>query len=474
MSNLRPFCMPKWGIEMTEGTIAEWMVDEGAAFKKGDLLCLIETAKITNEVEAERDGVMSRIVVPAGGGAEPVGALLGVFGDGSEDAAALDAFVDGFVPADSSGSAGKKSAKKTETATPAPEAAPKKQPIKIDTNRPISPEALKLAEAEGVDITDIEGSGRAGRITFQDVQQALRGPASPALRGPVELVAEDRSVFASPLARRIAAQNDIALGKITGTGPRGRISKKDVLALLETAAAAPNAEFRLVDNRPKPVPFDNVRKVVARRLTAAKQELPHFYLRISVKADAILALRKTANLVLGAKASVNDYIVWASAKALAQHPDVNVQLHGEEIHQFPHADVAVAVASPKGLVTPIVRQANRMRIDQVATKTRELIDKANAGRLSMEEMSGGTFTVSNLGMFGIEQFDAIINPPQCAILAVGAAQRQPVETDAGAVAFETRIQLTLSVDHRAIDGAAGAQFLATLKGLIEDPEHLFA
>ena len=168
------------------------------------------------------------------------------------------------------------------------------------------------------------------------------------------------------------------------------------------------------------------------------------------------------------------YIVKAAAVALARHPDVNVQVHGEELHLFPHADVAIAVASPKGLVTPVVRQADRMRIDQIAAETRRLIDKAMAGRLSMEDMDGGTFSVSNLGMMGVEQFDAIINPPQGAILAVGAAMRQPVETVDGDIAFESRIALTLSVDHRAIDGAAGARFLQTLKGLIEAPEGLFA
>ena len=474
MSTLRPFCMPKWGIEMSEGTIAEWMIAEGDSFKKGDVLCLIETSKITNEVEAERDGVLSRIVAPVTGEAEPVGALLAVFGDGSEDAAALDAFVEEFVPAQSTGTAGKKSAKKG-NAKDAPAAAPTvgKTPIKIDTNRPISPEALKLAEAEAVDIATIDGSGRNGRITFQDVQQALRGPASPVLKGPLTSTEEDRSVFASPLARRIAAQNGIALAGVTGTGPRGRICKADVLALLEASGGLRSAEFSLVDNTPRAVPFDNIRKVVAQRLTAAKQEIPHFYLRISVRADALLALRNTANLVLGAKASVNDYIVLAAGKALAQHSEVNVQLHGEEVHRFPHADVAVAVASPKGLVTPIVRQANRMRIDQLAEKTRDLIEKAQAGRLGYDDLNGGTFTVSNLGMFGIEGFDAIINPPQCAILAVGAAARQPVQKENGGIEFASMIPLTLSVDHRAIDGAMGAQFLATLKNLIEEPEQLF-
>src|SRR3546814_731413 len=165
-------------------------------------------------------------------------------------------------------------------------------------------------------------------------------------------------------------------------------------------------------------------------------------------------MRKTSNLILGRKASINDYVIKAAAMALARHPDVNVQVHGQEIHRFPHADIAIAVASPKGLVTPIVRQADRMRIDQIAGATRALIDKAAAGRLGFEDMDGGTFSVSNLGMMGIEDFAAIINPPQGAILAVGGITRQPVETAEGGIAFESRIAMTLSVDHRAIDGPA--------------------
>lgn len=474
MSTLRPFCMPKWGIEMTEGTIAEWMVAEGKPFKKGDVLCLIETSKITNEVEAERDGVLSRIVVPAGSDAQAVGALLALFGDGSEDAATLDAFVAGFVPAESTGSAGRKTAQKSASApTPAPTPVPARQPIKIDTNRPISPEALKLAEAEGVDISDIEGSGRNGRITFQDVTRAMRGTATPNLGGPLPLPGEDGSVFASPLARRIASQNGIALAGITGTGPRGRISKADVLALISDHRAA-GKPFTMAANTPKIVPFDSVRKVIAQRLTEAKQNIPHYYLQANAVVDALLALRKTANLVLGIKASINDYLVLACGKALADHPNVNVQLRGNDVHQFPHADISVAVASPKGLVTPIVRQANRMRIEHVAAATRDLIDKANNGRLSMDDLEGGTFTISNLGMFGVDGFQAIINPPQCAILAVGATTRAPIETSDGDIAFVTQLTLSLSLDHRAIDGAAGAQFLATLKAYLENPETLFA
>lgn len=472
MSNIRAFCMPKWGIEMTEGTIAEWMVSEGDAFRKGQVLCLIETAKITNEVEAEFDAVAKRILVGSGGDAEPVGALLAVFADADASDSDIDAFVAGFKPADTAVAA--------KTGGGQPAAAPAAKPaakVKIETNRPISPEALKLAEEEGIDLSGIEGSGRGGRIAYQDVHQALRLEVRPVLRGTAVLAEDDAKAFASPLARRIAALHGISLASIVGTGARGRISKADVLALVSATAAAAvgfgTPDFALVANPPRVEGFDRVRKVVALRLTEAKQQIPHFYLRVSARADELMALRKTANLVLGCKASINDYLVKAAALALVSHPDVNVQVHGEELHKFPHADVSIAVASPKGLVTPVIRQADRMRIDQLAAESRRLIEKAMTGRLGMEDMEGGTFSVSNLGMMGVEQFDAIINPPQAAILAVGAVTRQPVETAEGNIAFESRIALTLSVDHRAIDGAGGAAYLQTLKGLIEAPEGLF-
>lgn len=465
MSKLRAFTMPKWGIEMTEGTIAEWMVKEGESFTKGQILCLIETSKITNEVEAEYDAVAHRLLIPAGGEAEPVGALLAIFGDADANPAEIDAFIATFRPA---GEAGMAAPSAPEPAVPSASLPPPRLARRIETNRPISPEALRFAQEQTVELDTIEGSGRNGRITLQDVMHASRPPAALRPGGSIPLMAaaEPEKLFVSPLAQRIATQHGVDLSGISGTGPRGRICKADVLALIQpdTPSSALGQPFIPVDNSPAILPMDKIRKVVAQRLTTAKQTIPHFYLRMQARVDALLDMRKTANLILDSRASINDYLVRAVAIALARHPDVNIQVHGESIHRFPHADVAIAVASPSGLVTPIVRQADRMRVDQIALETRRLIDKAQAGKLGYQDMDGGTFSISNLGMFGIDQFDAIINPPQGAILAVGAILRQE---------NESRMALSLSCDHRAIDGALGARFMATLRELIEAPEALF-
>jgi pyruvate dehydrogenase E2 component (dihydrolipoamide acetyltransferase) len=463
MANIKPFCMPKWGIEMTEGTVAEWMVKEGDAFTKGQTLCLIETDKITNEVEAEFDAVVKKMIVPAGGDAQAVGVLLAVFADADTSDAEVADYISNFKAANVSVAA--KAA--APVAAPALIAASKK----IETNRPISPEALKLAEELGLDLADVQGSGKNGRISYQDVSQAARPTASPTLKGAADLALGNESYYASPLAKRLAALHGVALGSIKGTGPRGRISKADVLALVLTPTST--APFVAGENRAQIVPMDKIRKVIARRLTESKQNIPHFYLRMSVAVDDLLALRKTANIVLGAQASINDYLVRAVAVALSRHGDVNIQVHGDAVHHFAHADIAIAVATDKGLVTPIVRSADLMRIDQIAGATSALIAKAQADKLVYADMDGGTFSISNLGMFGIDQFDAIINPPQGAILAVGGITRVLAEQADGEAVFESRMALSLSVDHRAIDGAAGAKFMATLKGLIEAPEGLF-
>lgn len=485
MAKLRAFAMPKWGIEMTEGVVAEWMVGEGQAFAKGDLLALIETDKITNEVEAEADGVFARLVAEPGQTYQ-VGELIAVLTAPDETATAeeVDAFIAGFQPADTkvASKAGKKPAEapapktKEPVAGPKPESAPPKVDIPADAN--ISPAARALAEEKGVDIAGIAGSGPKGRITFQNILQASLPPAPPPSGEPVDITPAGASldaIYASPLAKRLAAQHGVDIGQLKGTGPRGRICKADVLALVsptpEPASAA--TEGRAEPGSVRIVRMSSMRKAIAKSLSHSKSTIPHFYLRAKVRMDAVIVLRAQAKAATGEAPSINDYIVRACAIALTRHPDVNIQVHGDEIHHFASADIAVAVATDKGLITPIVRGAEGKPVAAISREVKALAEKARAGKLMPEEYRGGSFSISNLGMFGIDQFDAIINPPQGAILAVGASVRQPVEVD-HALAFASVAELSLSCDHRAIDGAVGAEFMRTLKGLLEAPAQLTA
>ena len=462
MSGLRAFTMPKWGIEMTEGTIGQWMLAEGASFARGEVLTLIETDKITNEYEAEHDGLMARILVKEGE-TRPVGALLAVFADAgtSPDSASIDNFIAGFRPAGAAAEAPSPTA-------PAPAAtAPAAPATAIPPDMAISPAARTLAQAQAVDVSRLTGSGREGRITYQDVAQALAPPPPPRGTAPVDIQPRSTAldhVHASPLARRIAVQQGIDLSGITGTGPRGRICKADVLALTRPAAPPARPDVEVVAMSP-------MRKAIARQLSLSKSSIPHFYLRNTVRVDALMAMRARAKQATGEAPSLNDYLIRACALALAAHPDVNIQVHGDEIHRFAEADIAVAVATDKGLLTPIIRGAQAKSVAAISAEMKALAARARAGRLAAEEFQGGSFSLSNLGMFGIEQFDAIINPPQGAILAVGAARPQTTSLD-HALAFVTTLSLSLSCDHRAIDGAVGAKFLAELSRLIETPEAL--
>ena len=490
MAELRAFAMPKWGIEMTEGVVAEWLVEEGKPFKKGDLIALIETDKITNEIEAEADGMFPRLIAEKGGTYQ-VGELIAVLtsADAAPGADEVDAFITAFAPAAAAGVAAKAGtpapapAAKAADVPAAPAPAPAKKAISIPADANISPAARAFAEEQGVEIAGLAGSGPKGRITLQDVQQASLPPASIGGGAPVDLTPVGNSlgdVFASPLARRLAVQHGVDLGGITGTGPKGRICKADVLAKVAPAAtpspamaspataAAPMDFARPAEGSAEIIKMSPMRKAIAKALSHSKSTIPHFYLRSKVRIDAILGLRAQAKAATGEAPSINDYIVRACALALMQHRDVNVQVHGDEIHRFTSADIAVAVATDKGLITPIVKGADRLSVAGISREVKALAEKARTGKLQPEEFQGGSFSVSNLGMYGIDQFDAIINPPQGAILAVGAGTRQPIEIG-NALAFGTIVEISLSCDHRAIDGAVGADFMRTLKQLIEEP-----
>ncbi|MFN3425571.1 MAG: dihydrolipoamide acetyltransferase family protein [Novosphingobium meiothermophilum] len=482
MAKLKAFTMPKWGIEMAEGTIAEWMVAENAPFTRGTVLTLIETDKITNEVEAEADGRFVRILAKAGE-TYPVGALLAVLSDGGEaDAAEIDALIAAFRPSDTSfdPDAG-------QPAAAPPHAAAASAEIVVPEGIAISPAALVQARELGVDLAGVQGSGRNGRISAQDVHQAARAPVQPALVGVFPLL-PDGPVMATPVARRLAMLHELDLAKVSGTGPRGRVRKADVLAAIanarpatpepvtsaaSTAPMAAQAHAVAVvstggPGAPDIVPMSSMRRTIARRLSQSKQEIPHFYVRRRVRADRLLAHRAAST---ADKPSVNDYLIRAAALALLEVPAVNIQVHGNDIHRFHQADISVAVATDRGLVTPIVFGADDLSLAQIAAAMKGLAQKARTGKLRPEEIAGGSFSLSNLGSFGVEQFDAIINPPQGAILAVGTVRPEPIDDD-GAIRIVPVMNLSLSCDHRAIDGADAGRFMAALARLIEQPELL--
>ena len=456
MANLKAFTMPKWGIEMSEGTVAEWMVAERECFSRNAVLTLIETDKITNEIEAEADGCLVRLMAQAGE-VYPVGALLAVYGDPDSSAEEIDAFVDSFKGGGRSTNAVASVAPSLVSETvvmPEPTQAP------ATDRRKISPAGHAEAIARGFDITTISGTGRGGRISLQDVLQATRDEKSLSLSGAYELTPLSTS-FASPMARRLAAMHGVDLSGLQGTGPRGRICKADILRVAGASAPA------LSGAGPVVIPMSKMRKAIARRLAESKSTIPHFYVRRRVRADRLIKLRAAAD----PRPSINDYLIRACALALIEVPAVNIQVHGDNVHQFATADISVAVATDGGLITPIVANADHLAVTEINTAMADLADRARAGKLKQNEIEGGSFSLSNLGMFGVEQFDAIINHPQGAILAVGSARSEPVDDD-GAIRVLPVLHLSLSCDHRAIDGADAGRFMAALANLIENPERL--
>ncbi|MEP6343768.1 MAG: dihydrolipoamide acetyltransferase family protein [Maricaulaceae bacterium] len=423
--SLRYLTMPKWGIEMQQGTLTEWHVQEGETITKGQLIALIETDKITNELEADTPGVLHKVLVPEGE-VKTVGELLAILGDEGDNPEAIEAFLAAFQAADTSMAAG--------ATAPAAQAESASEPVPAESDAPIG----SISEAD-----------------FANIK-------------------------ISPAAKRRAITLGLAPDLIVSTSKRGRISMQDVeqsaianglLTLDSSEASDASTANKTYSNEPTITPMSAMRKTVAKRLTEAKSTIPHFYLRSDIRVDTLLEA-KSAYQAKNGKVSVNDLLIKAAALALIENPDVNVQLHGDDIHSFKHADIAVAVSTPRGLITPVVRSADLRGIRDISSAMKDMAERARDNKLTHEDIAAGTFTLSNLGMFGIDQFDAIINPPQCAILAVGTKRTVWTQEGEGGV-FANYISCSLSCDHRAIDGALGAAFLKSLKTLIESPQRLF-
>jgi len=456
--------MPALSPTMEEGTLAKWLVKPGDEIRSGDIMAEIETDKATMEFEAVDEGTLVSIAVEEGTENVSVGTVIAVLAEEGEDA---DADAAAAAP----------------TPAPAPAAPPS------NDGPAATPTARKLAEASGIDLNTITGTGPNGKITKDDVEAAggTSAPApapSPAPAPAAAPAASGDRIIASPLAKRIAEQKGIDLSTITGSGPNGRIVKADVGEAKPGAAPAAAASAPAPAPAPTPsvspadggapyeeVKLNNVRKVIARRLTEAKQNIPHIYLTVDVRLDPLLKLRSQLNASLeadGVKLSVNDLIIKALARALQREPQCNVSFQGDVMHQYSRQDISVAVAAPSGLITPIITDAGNKGLAQISTEMKELAGKARDGKLQPHEYQGGTAALSNLGMFGTKQFDAVINPPQAMILAVGAGEQRPFVVD-GALQVATVMSVTGSFDHRAIDGVDGAKLLDQFRSLIENP-----
>lgn len=438
--------MPRLSDTMEEGVIAGWQKKVGDQIKRGEVVAEIETDKAIMELEAYDDGVLEKVLVGEGT-TVPIGTPIALVGDGSgavaeaaEPAAPAgapaDASAEAAAPAGQSGPAGESAP--AGQSGPAAEPAPASAPEPVNGSAPSKPKASPLAKAvakdRGVDLAGVTGTGPGGRIIRADIDAAAAEPAaahSPAEPAPAP-----------------AAPAQPATAPVSGAG-------EDVEEL----------------------PLSNVRKVTAKRLAESKQQAPHFYLTSAIDVTDLVAFRGNLNERLqaagGPKVSLNDLVVKAVATALRANPSVNVSFGGDKLLQHKRIHLGVAVAIDDGLVVPVIRDTDRKSVSEIATEGREKAGRAREGKLKLDEMSGGTFTISNLGMFGIEQFSAVINPPEAAILAVGAAKEELQLVD-GEVVARKILRVTLSADHRAIDGAVGAAFLQQLTALLEDPLRIIA
>ena len=506
MSEIKTLEIPKWGLSMEEGTIAQWLIQEGTQFSKGQEICEIETTKIVNVLEAPFDGLLRKIIAKDGD-TLVVGGIIAICADAEVSDAEVEAFAQslGGTPAVTENKAVAAVPEKVDVAQVETkvQAAPKQNSVgngsKAVTQGGYSipaalqgyqqsddifatPHALKLAEKHNVNLAQITGSGREGRISVQDIQAAVQaaGGSWPDVRHQASTKAakskaDDSYVLATPVARRLAKQWGINLHDCRASGSRGRVCKEDVEAVYqrENPVQAQHTEYAHPTESAKftTVAMNGMRKAIAARLQAAKRNAPHFRLTIDLNVESVQALRQQINsTVPQVKLSINDMLIKAAAAALIKVPQVNVQFDEEnqQILQFEQADISVAVAIENGLITPIIKAANRKSLAQISNDMRDLATRAKTGKLAPDEFQGGSFSISNLGMLGIQQFDAIINPPQGAILALGAAEKRAVVENDEIVVREM-VTATLSCDHRVIDGALGAQFLSAFKQFVENP-----
>lgn len=484
-NEIKPINMPKWGMEMSEGDINAWYFAVGDQVNAGDDLVDIETSKIINTVTAADSGIL-RAILGATGETHAVGALLGVIASAETSDADIQAFIasNASVAAEAVAEVAAPVAAAIETA-PVVSSQPASGLSKLaegedDSLVAASPVARRLAAEYGVNLNNITGTGRHDRVSKWDLETAvlaaggrLIGNTSSITAAGAAQFGDDSHIKATPVARRIAAQLGINLLECRVSGDRGRVCKADVeaVAALKNKLPAQTDGSTAVSssNTVESQPIGGMRKTIAARLQASKQTAPHFRVHIDAEIDALLEVRKQINSSNSdAKVSVNDFIVKACASALLKVPAINVQFDGEQLSYFSNADISVAVAIDDGLITPIVTDANHKGLVEISNTTRDLATRAKLGRLKPEEFQGGSFCISNLGMYGIKQFDAIINPPQGAILAVGAGEQRPVVKD-GQLTVATVMSLTLSSDHRIIDGAVAAQFMSVLKAYLEQP-----
>jgi pyruvate dehydrogenase E2 component (dihydrolipoamide acetyltransferase) len=467
--------MPQLSDTMTEGTVVKWLKKEGDKVKSGDIIAEIETDKANMEMESFDSGTLALLAAKEGEKVK-VGDRIAVLATGGENP--------GEIKNQFAGAA-KKSA-----GAPAPAPAP--APVAAGTGQP-PPESASSADAE-MGAAPIE-RGRAQARERQTGTSAGTTPESMSRAADAAGAGRQRAgngsgtrVRVSPLARRLAEERGIDLNEITGTGPAGRITQRDVEAAAEAPqttkeARAPERALskahgpavgltpRVATGQKQVIPLTKMRATIAQRLQQSKQQIPHFYTTVDVDVELISEMRGRLNKQLAAgdvKLSLGDFVAKGVAQALLVHPQANAHLVANEITRFGDVHLGMAVALPDGLIVPVLRSINQMGLREIRQRSEDLVERARAGRLKQDELSGATFTVSNLGMYGVRDFSAIINPPEVGILAVSAAERRPV-VRGDAIVPRTTMCLTLSADHRAVDGATAAEFLRTLRGLLEEP-----